>query len=443
MKKFRLLSLLTAAAISISSFAALAVTANAAEDVTYTWTLFDHKNDENTYVADDSNKETTPDILYVYNKVGQKSDGKILGDDGSVVDSAYKAASLGYGKALSIKVPNGKAATIEMELSNANNCSIYLTDDETGIDIANAKLTVTINGNDQKKVMNKSSASLDCGKTYYLYSSITNGNIYVGPITLTVTPKDENPDPDESEKPSEEPSEEPSDEPTESAVQQPFPVGTIWKAEDTTSEDSVTLEDGTTLLSDYILLCGTTVFDEAGSRINLKNSAIANAIKIIPAGKGQLVVSFASTSDAARTIEAYQGEGAVGTATSPATKYVAETLTVTVDADEPVYLYSKGSSLCVYSIELKAVSEEPDPTPVTVQAENIGAFKGENSDTVATAFKAKLEDISGVLKLVVTSHGDTREKIFDTTTLTDANAVVGFIINGLEDKDATAYITVE
>lgn len=97
------------------------------------------------------------------------------------------------------------------------------------------------------------------------------------------------------------------------------------------------------------------------------------------------------------------------------------------------------------AMALREVSD-PEPQPETLDMKNEGVAEGTgaNAETYATMFSAKVEDFNGTAKTVaVTSKGE--EKSFDVegTVLTDATAIYGLIVNGLNDADAEAVITFE
>lgn len=109
------------------------------------------------------------------------------------------------------------------------------------------------------------------------------------------------------------------------------------------------------------------------------------------------------------------------------------TVTGTVTYDSTVDKYEADAA--------SAVAEVVDANVIEIEAENIGEFEGTNDDSVATAFVAEMGDVTGTLNITVTSNGT--EKTFESaTTLTDANVVLGIIVD-IYDALATAVITVQ
>ena len=79
--------------------------------------------------------------------------------------------------------------------------------------------------------------------------------------------------------------------------------------------------------------------------------------------------------------------------------------------------------------------------PVTVIAENLGAFEGTDG-SMATAFIANMEEVTGRLNLTITPSEGEAKVLEIPTVLTDANVVLGLIINNFYDAAAEAIVTV-
>ncbi len=97
------------------------------------------------------------------------------------------------------------------------------------------------------------------------------------------------------------------------------------------------------------------------------------------------------------------------------------------------------------AMALREVSD-PEPQPETLNMKNEGVAKGTgaNTGTYATMFSAKVEDFNGTPKTVaVTSGENTRSFDVKGTVLTEATAIYGLIVNGLNDDGAEAVITFE
>lgn len=83
-----------------------------------------------------------------------------------------------------------------------------------------------------------------------------------------------------------------------------------------------------------------------------------------------------------------------------------------------------------------------EATSTTVTATNLGGFAGDDG-SAATAFKAVMGNVTGALNLKVTPSTGEAKTFNGFATLTDANVVLGIIVNGLNDAAATAEITIK
>lgn len=93
--------------------------------------------------------------------------------------------------------------------------------------------------------------------------------------------------------------------------------------------------------------------------------------------------------------------------------------------------------------QIKVLSDETEE----IAAENIGVFYAdkdyEGASKAATAFKASLNGSSGVMSVIVSSSDGEVRTFNSVTTITDANVVLGIIVSGLDDAEATCKITVK
>ncbi|MGN0183252.1 MAG: hypothetical protein ACI4DP_12730 [Candidatus Ornithomonoglobus sp.] len=120
------------------------------------------------------------------------------------------------------------------------------------------------------------------------------------------------------------------------------------------------------------------------------------------------------------------------------------TATVSVPAGSRIAIYNDteyNSNLELDYAAITVVSVEP----ITVTATNVGAFEDDatlGTTGVATAFKAEMGDVTGTLSFTVTTTEGLARSFEGATTLTEANVVLGIIVNGLYDAGATGVLTV-
>jgi hypothetical protein len=113
---------------------------------------------------------------------------------------------------------------------------------------------------------------------------------------------------------------------------------------------------------------------------------------------------------------------------------------ISLSANDVISITQKNSKCSLdYILIIKTAN-----LPTTVNATNIGVYNDDEvlgTNGVATVFKAEMGDVTGTLNFAVTSN-DVTKTFEGATTLTDANAVLGIIVTGLSDADATGVLTV-
>lgn len=89
----------------------------------------------------------------------------------------------------------------------------------------------------------------------------------------------------------------------------------------------------------------------------------------------------------------------------------------------------------------------PSPQAVSIAAENIGVFYADDNytgeSTVATAFKANIENVNGTISFTVTPENEATRTFDGVTQITNTNVVLGIIVSGLNDANAIGEVTIK
>ncbi|MGM9936567.1 MAG: immunoglobulin-like domain-containing protein, partial [Candidatus Ornithomonoglobus sp.] len=369
MRTNKLLSFLTAAAISVSSFAGLILNASA-QTTTYTWDFTDPAYFSETIEAGSDIISDQCETTVIMSNPGAKYNCNTSSANKQVVKAEATVAD-----AMKLVIPEGDSAVLSIELT-AGSSSRELKI----VDLAN---NVVLTASDYtKNVLKTYTCNLTCGETYYLDS--TAYKPYIGKVQLTVTTVGG------------EEEEQTTEQPTEAQATEAAATTAPGGGEDTPSdieklsaETTITMDafDGTytdtTILGGimkiYAAASASIVVDESSKTINetkyserLKfggvgsfssdGTPVSRVIEIVPAASGAVTVDFAhaSSSGDARKLIASQGGAVIGEKSVAANS--SDSLTVNVEANKSVYIYSAEGGVNVYGIKYvpgQTVTEAP------------------------------------------------------------------------------------
>ncbi|MGN0162516.1 MAG: immunoglobulin-like domain-containing protein, partial [Candidatus Ornithomonoglobus sp.] len=389
MRTNKLLSFLTAAAIAVSGFTGLVLSAGAATK-TYTWdftseSFFPVEIAAGSDVISDQGEETA--IMSLPTAKLSRQEGKVTNASGASVQVAK--TEIQGDNALKLTIPDCDSAVFKAELTTGSTGKAIIIKDESGSEVFNVS-------DYTKNVLKEYSVELDGSKTYVF--DTTAYKIYLGKVTLTLTTSGGEPDePTEetTDEPTDEPTEETTDEPTAETTQAPD-SGDIAKL---MSETFITFDSfsGNTYEADTMLTDSLKLYAGEGKNANVvvdgsnktidgeqfttrlkfggtgqldaADTPIARVLEVVPGTKGSLTVYFAhaSSSGDARAITIAQGGKVIGTQSVDANSLTS--YTVNVDADKSVYIYSTVGGTNVYGIKyVPGETVTPNPTAAPTAA---------------------------------------------------------------------------
>ncbi|MGN1116682.1 MAG: S-layer homology domain-containing protein [Candidatus Ornithomonoglobus sp.] len=378
MRTKKLLSFITAAAISVSSFAGLILSASA-QSTTYTWDFTDPAYFSETIEAGSDIISDQGETTVIMSNPGAKFNCNTSSADKQVVKAEATVAD-----AMKLVVPEGDSAVLSIELTAGSSGRVLAIVDSAG----NIVLTAS---DYTKNVLKTYTCDLTCGETYYLDS--TAYKPYIGKVQLTVTAAGGG-----EEQPTERPTEQPTEQPTEAQATEAAATSVPGGGEDTPS-DIEKLSAETTITMDAFageytcaaVLGGNMkiyagegsnaniVVDSSNKTINetkytsrLKFGGVGSfnedgtpknrVIEIVPAAAGAVTVDFAhaSSSGEARKLTVLQGGAVIGEKAVAAG--LTESFTINVEAGRSVYIYATVGGVNVYGIKYtpgETVTEAP------------------------------------------------------------------------------------
>ena len=419
MKKNRLLSFVTAVAVSATTLFSLIPEA-AAETVTYKWDFTSTTYFTAVYDAGSSIKSNLKEKDAILKNPGATlsiADGKVTRDGSSVRVAKTESQSA---TAVSLSVPQAESATLSIELCTGS------TGKAVHIKADGAASPVLTASDYSKNVLKEYTVSLEGGKTYYLDS--TAYKVYIGKVELTLTGANVvAPDPEQTSGP-EQNTEAPSSAPSE--LKKLSGEMTVRFDNDSGSTITETQIVGDGYVRAYASSSKSIAFDNSNKTIDgTKYSSRAKmggggtpdgdnsvrVLEVIPESDGILQVDFghASSSGDERAIAVLQnGETTTKSVAAGAT----DSIKLNVIADKSVYIYSTAtgavniSGMRFTAGAMITPSPTPDPNatpppePVLYEMEYKMQFSFEAYDGKTFTSHAMIENEDGITCLEVVAN---------------------------------------